>query len=198
MPEKLSFSNPLFPVFLKLENLPMLIVGGGSVAAEKVKFLIKNSPNAPVTLVAKNIAEEIQTLALTRPNLTLHQKAFQPSDLQHVQIVIVATDDAALNHSIHKLVKAKGIIVNVADTPDLCDFYLGAVVTKGDLKIAISTNGKSPTFAKRFREILEEILPDELPQLLLQLAQIRNQLKLNFSEKVKYLNQITSSLVNEK
>jgi precorrin-2 dehydrogenase/sirohydrochlorin ferrochelatase len=74
---------------------------------------------------------------------------------------------------------------------------LGSIVTKGDLKIAISTNGKSPTFAKRFREVLEEILPNELPQLINNLQQIRNSLKTGFAEKVKHLNDITSTLVNE-
>lgn len=193
-----SAVNPLYPVFFKLENMPLLIVGGGNAAYEKVKFLLKNSPLAPVTLVAPEIADEIQAHTQHHPNFSTHLKSFEPQDLNNIKIVIVATDNPSLNRQIHDIAKSKNIIVNVADTPDLCDFYLGAVVTKGDLKIAISTNGKSPTFAKRFREILEDILPNELPQLLLQLEQIRKQLKSDFSEKIKYLNEITASLVKEK
>jgi precorrin-2 dehydrogenase/sirohydrochlorin ferrochelatase len=82
--------------------------------------------------------------------------------------------------------------VNVADTPDLCDFYLSSVVRKGDLKIAISTNGKSPTFAKRFREILEDILPESLQETLDNLKDLRDKLKGDFSSKVDMLNEITN------
>ncbi|HHZ96599.1 MAG TPA: bifunctional precorrin-2 dehydrogenase/sirohydrochlorin ferrochelatase, partial [Flavobacteriales bacterium] len=92
--------------------------------------------------------------------------------------------------------KAK-VLVNVADTPDLCDFYMGSIVTKGDLKLAISTNGKSPTFSKRFRELLESILPDTLPETLNNLNAIRKTLKGDFTEKVKSLNKLTELLVLE-
>ena len=82
----------------------------------------------------------------------------------------------------------------MADTPSLCDFYLGSTVKKGDLKIGISTNGKSPTFAKRFREILEEVIPDSTPGLLDRLKKIRDSLKGNFQEKVEKLDEITSAM----
>jgi siroheme synthase (precorrin-2 oxidase/ferrochelatase) len=74
---------------------------------------------------------------------------------------------------------------------------MGSIVTKGDLKIAISTNGKSPTFAKRFRQLLEQILPDNIEELLPNLQQLRNKLQLSFSEKVSYLNEVTKSLIEE-
>jgi precorrin-2 dehydrogenase / sirohydrochlorin ferrochelatase len=80
----------------------------------------------------------------------------------------------------------------------LCDFYLGSIVTKGDLKIAISTNGKSPTFSKRFRMMLEEVLPDELPQVLNNLRTIRDNLKGDFNYKIKKLNEITENLITGK
>ena len=86
--------------------------------------------------------------------------------------------------------------MNVADTPDLCDFYMGSIVTRGSLKVAISTNGKSPTFAKRFRQVLEEILPHDTDDLLRNLKVIRDRLKGGFEYKVKELNRITSTLVN--
>ena len=88
--------------------------------------------------------------------------------------------------------RKENILVNVADKPDLCDFYLSSTVGKGDLKIAISTNGKSPTFAKRFREVLEAILPDSLQETLDNLQKIRNQLKGDFEYKVEKLNEITN------
>ena len=88
------------------------------------------------------------------------------------------------------------MLINVADKPALCDFYLGGIVTKGDLKIAISTNGKSPTVAKRLRQLFEAILPDTIDELLQNLQTYRQQLKGNFEEKVATLNQLTASLIN--
>jgi siroheme synthase-like protein len=189
--------NQLYPVFLKLETLNVLIIGGGGAGTEKLHFMMKNSPDAKVTLIAAEVSEEINEIVKHHTCVTLFRRNFEEHDLNERDIVIVATDDATLNKDIRNKAKARKILVNVADTPDLCDFYLGSIVTKGDLKIAISTNGKSPTFAKRFREVLEEILPNELPQLINNLQQIRNSLKTGFAEKVKHLNDITSTLVNE-
>jgi len=130
-------------------------------------------------------------------NVVLVQRAFQTEDLEGEDVVIVATENHALNRRIRDEAKAKKILVNVADTPDLCDFYLGSIVTKGDLKIAISTNGKSPTFAKRLREFFEEALPDDLQQLLDNLNEVRSKLKGDFAHKVKKLNEITSNLISK-
>jgi len=188
--------NELYPVFLKLETLQTLIVGGGDAGTEKLNFMMKNSPNANVTVIAPEVSTQIENIAKENAHVVLLKRNFTDSDLENKDIVIVATDDKELNKTIRDKAKAKKILVNVADTPELCDFYLGSIVTKGDLKIAISTNGKSPTFSKRFREVLEENLPDELPQLLLNLNKIRDDLKTGFAEKVKRLNELTSTLVN--
>jgi siroheme synthase-like protein len=126
----------------------------------------------------------------------LLQKPFDEEDLNHKDLVIVATNDREFNLEVRNLSKARGIITNVADTPELCDFYLGSIVTKGDLKIAVSTNGKSPTFAKKFRMMLEEVLPNELPQVLLNLREIRNQLTGDFNQKIKKLNEITGDFIS--
>jgi precorrin-2 dehydrogenase / sirohydrochlorin ferrochelatase len=183
--------NTLFPIFLKIENLRTLVVGGGYVGLEKVTALLSNAPNAPVKLVAPEIRDEIRTLADQHPNLHLVLDRYSPDYLTNNDLVIVATNDKAVNAQIQAHCKSQRILVNVADTPDLCDFYLSSVVKKGDLKIAISTNGKSPTFAKRFREVLEEILPDSLQATLDNLQTIRNRLKGDFQEKLERLNEIT-------
>ena len=90
-----------------------------------------------------------------------------------------------LQKKLKPLAKEKGILVNVADTPDLCDFYLGSIVQKGNLKIAISTNGKSPTAAKRIKEVLHDALPGELDEVIENLHKVRNKLNGNFEYKVK-------------
>lgn len=190
--------NTLYPIFLKTENFHILIVGGGIVGTEKLSFILKNSPESNITLVAKEISPEIRSIVDRRPSIVLIEKAFESSDLENKQLAIAATADKALNESIYRAAKAKSILINVADTPELCDFYLGSIVTKGDLKIAISTNGKSPTLSKRIREFFEDILPDNINDLILNLNEYRKTLKGNFEEKVDALNEITKSFKNKK
>lgn len=185
--------NPLFPVFLKLEELNTLLVGGGNVGLEKLAAIIKNSPHAKVTVVAGLIREPIKELAASHPNIKLIQRNFRRWDLWNKDLVILATDNKKLHARIRRFARRKNRLINVADTPDLCDFYLGAVVTKGNLKIGISTNGKSPTIAKRMREYLEEALPDDTNDLLDNMRKIRDRMKGDFNEKVKALNEITAS-----
>jgi siroheme synthase-like protein len=123
----------------------------------------------------------------------LVERNFRARDLQSKDLVILATDDKKLHERIRIQARKRRLLVNVADTPDLCDFYLGSVVTKGNIKIGISTNGKSPTIAKRMREYFEEILPENTNQLLDNMQQIRDKIKGDFRHKVDVLNEITSS-----
>ena len=189
--------NNLYPVFFKMEQLNTLIVGGGNVGLEKLESLLRNSPQAPIRLVATSIDPRIKDLQLQHPNLLLVERAFRVDDLKGINVALLATENRQTNRRIGLMARSRNIPVNVADTPDLCDFYLGSVVTKGQLKIGISTNGKSPTFAKRFRQVLEEILPEETDQLLGNLRVIRDRLKGDFQYKVKKLNEYTSQLVAE-
>ena len=189
--------NNLFPVFLKLENLSLLIVGGGYVALEKLLAVLNNSPKTKIKLVAKEISYDIIELATLHTNLVLIQKPFEPLDMDGIDLVFVAINDSQVSQSILQAVHEKGKLANVADKPDLCDFYLGSIVQKGNLKIGISTNGLSPTAAKRIKEMLNESLPDELDELIQNLQLVRNQLQGDFKQKVIQLNEITKSLVNQ-
>ncbi len=190
--------NKLFPVFLKMEAFRVLIVGGGKIALEKITAVLSNSPDTQVVLVASRISPEIIALKQRYPRLVLKQKPYQTTDLDQTDLVISATGDRLLAERIKKEARQQRLLVNIADTPDLCDFYLGAVVSRGDLKIAISTNGKSPTMAKRFREVLDDVFPDETQEVLENLSSIRRDLKGDLSEKMKRLNALTSLLVENK
>lgn len=190
-------TNKLFPVFLKLENLPVLIVGGGTIALEKLTAILENSPQTEIRLVAITISEVIKNLAVNLPNIQLTEKSFSIDELNGVTIVIVAINDPIESQRIRDLAKQNGKLVNVADKPDMCDFYLSSIVKKGNLKIAISTNGKSPTIAKRLKEVFLELLPDELEGVLNNMQQIRNKLSGDFSSKVRKLNSITKTLVRK-
>ncbi|PHN03961.1 precorrin-2 dehydrogenase/sirohydrochlorin ferrochelatase family protein [Flavilitoribacter nigricans] len=193
--------NTLFPVFLKLHQLHLLIVGGGNVGLEKLEAVLKSSPVARVTLVAGEIRRpEILEIAKNHPNLEVIIRPFQMDDLDGKDVVILATDSRPLHATIKTETRKRHLLTNVADTPDLCDFYLCSVVKKGDMKIGVSTNGKSPTLAKRMREYLTESLPDSdsMQTLLDNLKEVRDKLGGDFDYKVQKLNEITSSWLEER
>ena len=186
--------NRLFPIFLKLEQLSVLIVGGGYVGMEKLSAILNNAPAAKITLVAPQISEAITNAASQFKNINLVHKAYDSTDLEGHDIVIAALNDRVVSKQVATDAKSKKILVNAADKPELCDFYLGSVVKKGNLKIAISTNGKSPTIAKRVKEFLNNALPEEIDELLDNMESIRNKMSGDFTEKVKQLNEITKTL----
>lgn len=188
--------NDLFPVFMKLEKIPMLVVGGGYVATEKLTAIFENSPNAQVKLVAHEICPAVRDF-ITKKNLPFEERPFRPADLEGSKLVIIAINDPQISRSIYEVCAAKGILTNVADKPELCDFYLGSVVRKGNLKLAISTNGKSPTIAKRVKEVLTDAFPEQIDDLLANMEQVRSTLKGDFSAKVEQLNEITKGLVKK-
>lgn len=188
--------NNLFPVFLKLEQLHVLVVGGGVVALEKLTALWNSSPNTKVTLVAPLINPEIFSFQESK-ELTILQRLFSEEDLVNKDVVIVAVGDIPTSEVIRTAAKKQNLLVNVADKPDLCDFYLGSIVTKGSLKIAISTNGKSPTFAKRLKEVLNESISENVEESLDNLQKLRTHLTGDFQAKVEKLNEVTASLVRK-
>ena len=190
--------NPLFPAFLKLENLRVLLVGGGNVGLEKLTAILRSSPATTVTIVSLTFLPELRAVAASHPRLRLVERGWLETDLDAADIVFAATDDPALHRRIKAAARARRLLVNVADTPDLCDFYLSSVVQKGQLKVAISTNGKSPTVAKRVRAMLEETLPDELDEILQQMTIIRGKVAGDFAAKVKSLNAVTAELAGGK
>jgi siroheme synthase-like protein len=193
-----TVGNQLFPVFVKLNELHTVLIGAGNVGLEKLTAVLSNSPLASVTVIAKEFVPEMHALAGEYEGVKIVQKAFAENDLDSADIVIAATNDNELNNYIRQSAHDRKLLINVADKPELCDFYLGSIVQKGDLKIAISTNGKSPTVAKRLKEVLNEGLPAEIDTTLQQMSDLRNSLSGDFTYKVKRLNEVTSVLVDKK
>jgi hypothetical protein len=187
--------NKLFPVFLKLERLRLLIIGGGFVALEKLKAVAQNSPSTSIHLVGISVQDKIYEIAEGLTNITIEERPYTITDIERADIIIAAVNDIIMSEIIQNDAHLAGRLVNVADKPELCDFYLSSIVKKGNLKIAISTNGKSPTIAKRMKEVMNEIIPDEMENVLDNMQIIRKGLHENFDEKVKKLNDITKVLV---
>ena len=184
--------NELFPIFIKLNEIQSLIVGGGNVALEKLTAILANAPQAKIELVAPEIKKEILELIKDHSTCKVYHRKFDDTDLDEKDLIFLTTDDFELHTYIKSLTTKRHILTNTADTPDLCDFYLSSVVQKGQLKIAISTNGMSPTLAKRIKEMLNDVLPNDINTTLSNLTQIRQTLKGDFEYKVKALNKITS------
>jgi len=189
--------NELYPIFLKVANLNILIVGGGNVALEKLSFLLKSSPNAQVEMVAPMFREPTKNVA-EKFGFSMHIDEYSSKYLTDKHIVIATTDRPSVNEKVYADCRDLSILVNVADNPPLCDFYMGGIVTKGNVKVAISTNGQSPTTAKRLRQFFEDVLPENIDDLVKNLNAYRKTLKGDFEEKVEALNEFTKGLINNR
>jgi precorrin-2 dehydrogenase/sirohydrochlorin ferrochelatase len=188
--------NNLYPIFLKTKSLNILIVGGGNVAEEKLTFLLKSSPDAHVTIVSPMFRKGTINLA-KKGCVTLVKDGYHKRYLDGKHMVVATTDIPEINAQVWKECRAVAKLVNVADNPPYCDFYMGGIVTKGNVKIAISTNGKSPTTAKRLRQFFEDVIPENIDDFVKNLNEYRKTIKGNFEEKVAQLNEFTKSLVEK-
>ncbi|GAK60298.1 siroheme synthase [Candidatus Vecturithrix granuli] len=151
--------NTLFPIFLKLNNQLCTVVGGGQIAARKISGLLECQ--AVVRVIASAAIPALHQLHQEQ-KIELHERAYQPGDIQDSVLVVAATNDDKLNTRIAQECAQERILCNIVDTPDLCSFYYGSVYTCGDLKIAISTNGAAPAFGKKIQAELAERYPETL------------------------------------
>jgi uroporphyrin-III C-methyltransferase/precorrin-2 dehydrogenase/sirohydrochlorin ferrochelatase len=163
---------PLFPIFVKLEGRPVLLVGAGPVGESKVEGLL--SAGASVTVVAPVATPAIQTLA-EQGRLVWRRRDFTPRDLDGVAMVVAAVPKEVAR-ALYKAARARNVLVNSVDDPDNCDFYYPAVVKRGDLQIAISTAGHSPALAQRIRIELEHQFGPGYEAWVRQLGQTRREL----------------------
>ena len=162
----------LFPIFVKLEGRHVLLVGAGPVGESKIGGLL--SSGAVVTVVAPDATPSIQKLAADG-KVVWHRREFAPADLEGMALVVAAVPkDVA--RSIYDEARIRGVLVNSVDDPDNCDFYYPAVVNRGDLQIAISTAGHSPSLAQRIRIELEQQFGPEYAQWVEQLGAVRSDL----------------------
>jgi precorrin-2 dehydrogenase / sirohydrochlorin ferrochelatase len=165
--------KPMFPIFLKLESRPCLVVGAGLIAEDKIQGLV--GEGASIKVVAPEATATIRQWAATGL-LQWEQRSFESSDLDGKFLVIVATFSREVNTRIFTEAHAKGILCNAVDDPENCDFYYPAVVKRGDLQIAISTAGQSPALAQRIRQELEKQFGPEYEAWVAELGEQRKEL----------------------
>jgi precorrin-2 dehydrogenase/sirohydrochlorin ferrochelatase len=144
--------SSLFPMFMKLGGRRCLVVGAGKVGEPKIGGLLDTG--AALHVVALEATEVVHAWARAG-KITLEIRAFTEEDLAGTFLAIVATGSRTLNSSIYREAQTRGVLCNVVDDPEYCDFYYPAVVRRGDLQIAVSTNGQSPALAQKLRQQLE-------------------------------------------
>ena len=182
----------MFPIFLKLEGRRCLVVGAGKVAEGKIRGLF--DAGASVEVVAPFAVPQIQQW-FGQGVLSWQQRVFEPRDLDHASIVIAATPSHEVNTQVFEEAQLRNVLCNSVDDPENCDFYYPAVVQRGDLQIAISTNGRSPALAQRLRQELEQQFGPEYETWLEELGVSRGQLfatNLDSEARRKLLHELAS------
>jgi precorrin-2 dehydrogenase/sirohydrochlorin ferrochelatase len=159
-----------YPLFLDLRSRPCLVVGGGTVAERKVETLL--SAQGQVTVISPTLTPQLSVWAKDRV-ITVFQRAYRPGDLKGFVLVFVATDDAELHKHIADEAREAGVLLNVADQQEFCSFIVPAIVSRGDLTLAVSTGGASPALASKIRQDLERRYGPEYDMTLRVLARVR-------------------------
>jgi precorrin-2 dehydrogenase/sirohydrochlorin ferrochelatase len=168
-----------YPAFIDLENRDVLVVGGGIVAERKVETLLETG--ARITVVSPQITEQLQNYAHSN-RLTIRQRDFTPSDVDGVTLIISATDDPTTQSEVASIAASKNILVNTVDKPELCSFIVPAILRRGDITIAISTSGKSPSLAAELRSRLDRILSDDIARTARVLGAVRQEVHQQFAD----------------
>ena len=171
--------NTLYPIFLKLENKPALVVGGGNVAEQKVRGLLDVGAN--VTVISPKLTDGLEVL-VTEHRISVHRREYRPGDVEGYFLVFAAANDASVHQEVFNDAVSRNIPVNVVDVPELCNFYLSSLFQKGDLKIAVSTNGKSPTLGKIIRDRIADEFSVAYPELLETLGGMRPHVQKSFPD----------------
>jgi len=172
----------LFPINLNLRDSKCLVIGGGRIAERKVESLL--SCGAKITLVSPKITQNLENL-VEKGAIKFINRQYTDGYLDSCFLVIVATDNQELNHKVANDCLLRNILVNVVDDPKMCNFTVPSVLRRGSLCIAVSTDGKSPTLAKKIREELEEHFGFEYAEFLELMGNIRDQVMKDFPDEEK-------------
>ncbi len=159
-----------YPIFLNLDKKKALVVGGGQVAQRKVETLLEF--DASVTVVSRDLTPTLREWA-DQGKIEYAGTTFKEELLNGIFIVISATDDSQLNHQVSVFAQARGLLINAVDQPEDCNFIVPAIIRRGDLQVAVSTSGKSPTLARKIRKELEHHFGEEYEKMLLLMGKVR-------------------------
>ncbi len=162
-----------FPMYLKIDNKQILIIGGGKIATEKLEKLLDFTNH--ITMLAEEFCDKISQIAKEN-NLKTIQKRYESNDIDGFDIVVVAIDNIQKQKEIYFEAKSKNILCNSVDTIEYCDFIFPSYIKKGDLTISISTSGASPAVAKYLRRYIEKLIPKKIDKFLTEMKDLRKKL----------------------
>jgi len=182
-----------FPMFMDMNGLKVLVVGGGYIATEKLEKLVDFTKN--ITVITLRIEDEAQVI-IDSHGLRLHQRAYEIGDIKGFDIVIIATDTVDLHKAIYEESRGQRILVNSVDNTKYCDFIFPSYVKKDDLTIAFSTGGASPAFAKYIRRHFEKIIPDSVGEFLAKMKGLRSTMPKG-KERMKYFDTLVEEYFKE-
>lgn len=182
----------LYPMFINITGKMCLVVGGGRVAQRKIETLLEYK--AQVLAVSPDATDRIKYWA-ERKLIIWEPRLFEPSDLEEIFLVFIATGDSRTNKEIATLCRDRGIMVNAVDDPDNCDFYVPAILRRDSLCIAVSTEGKSPLLAAKLRNELEKTIPVQYGDWIEILGRLREEVK-NSDLDISQRQQVFSDLVH--
>ncbi len=188
----------MLPVFLKMTEVPVLVVGGGTVAAHKVAWLL--GEGARVRLIAKEVGPAVMRLTAEGTALQVEARAFRSEDLEGVRLVIAATDDEAVNAHVAQEATRRGLWVNVVDRPQLCSFYVPATGSVGPVQLAVGTNGLAPALAGALRDLLIAQVPSGIETFAEALRELRPALReqgLGFEDRAAVLRRLARLVAEE-
>lgn len=163
----------MYPLFLKLDNKPCLVIGGGKIAERKTISLI--DAGASVTVISPDLTEELQNLA-DKGHVRYENRLFQKGDTQDYFLIIAATNSRESNIQVYGEASERNALINCVDDPDYCNFYVPARVNRGSLKIAVSTEGKLPMLAGRIKKFLNSLFPEDMGEELEELGDLRRKI----------------------
>jgi len=182
-----------YPIMLDVRGRRAIVVGGDQIAAEKAQALCESG--ADVTVISPSFCRAMRGLGESAA-LTLRQKAYAPGDLADAFVVVAATGDAELIDAIWAEAQARGQLVNVVDVPGRCNFIIPSILRRGQLTIAVSTEGASPSLAKRIRQRLENLFPPAYGAYLQMAAAARSRLRaggVSYAERDRFFGEYMES-----
>jgi precorrin-2 dehydrogenase/sirohydrochlorin ferrochelatase len=186
--------NKLYPIFLKIEDRPCLVVGAGNIAARKAESLLECG--AQVRLVAPECCDDVRALH-EKGEVQWLARPFAPADVEDAAIVIASSDDEEVNRHVYDEANKRNIPCNVVDVPDLCNFYVPAMFSRGDLKIAFSSNGQSPALMGGLRRMFEKQIGEEFGQMVAEAGKLRDKVRTenpdDSHERMRFLKELVQA-----
>ena len=174
-----------FPAFLKIDQMKILIVGGGKIATEKIEKLLDFTTN--IEVIAAHYSDEMLSHIIDH-NLPYRTKNYETGDVEGFDIVIIAVDDLSLQEEIYDETRNMRTLCNAVDSVAYCDFIFPSYVKEGDLTIAISTSGASPAVARELKHYIRKVLPENIADFIAEMKEVRKQLPKG-KERMHYLSE---------